>query len=118
MTHSARLRTTVMRLDSPESPGRAFVEWELRTGLVAECIDVVVDDRRQGVGSSLVTEMCRMLRTSGVRTVYAWTRASNVVARAFWYSCGFSHVTVVEGFYGDALTDVERAGVLLVKELG
>lgn len=118
MRHTARLVTTTMVAEDDTAPAgsRAVVKWERRTGGVVEITDIVVDDRRQGRGSALVAEVVRLLPPE-VRTVYAWTRASNEVARRFWASCGFAEAAVVERFYGDGCSDAECAGVFLVRSL-
>jgi GNAT superfamily N-acetyltransferase len=117
MTHSAILRVSTMRVTHPshvDGVRRAFIEWEVRTGRVAEVVNCVVDDRRKGIGRALVEEMVRLLPPD-VKTVYAWTRGSNFDAQDFWEAVGFVNTATVEGFYGDGRVALERAGVLFVR---
>jgi ribosomal protein S18 acetylase RimI-like enzyme len=55
--------------------------------LLLYSIGVRASDRRRGVGSALVAEMLRWMRSKGVPEV--WVLADNSGAEAFYAACGF-----------------------------
>lgn len=105
---------TGTRITRPSGAGRAFLEWEMRTGGTLEIKDIVVDGRRKGTGRALVRELVTSMGPVPL-TVYAVTRLSNEIARAFWAAVGFREAARIEHFYQDG--PEPETGVLFCLEV-
>jgi ribosomal protein S18 acetylase RimI-like enzyme len=88
-----------------------FLVYRLAPGRTAEIVDIAVANtaRRTGVGRSLFQAMLAKLPPEH-EVIYAFTRASNHIARRWYRALGFRG-TFVPNFYGDDDPDA----VLLVR---
>lgn len=88
------------------------LDYRLGQDATAEIFDLFIDEshRGEGVGRELIGR----LQSEGFRSVYAFTRATNAGARAFYARLGFAEA-VVPGFYrgmdGVFLSLVGDAGI-------
>jgi ribosomal protein S18 acetylase RimI-like enzyme len=72
---------------------------EYRKGMEGtwEIFDIAVNSKRQsGIGRSLIDDM---IKDTGAKYIYAFTRESNVVARKFYNALGFTEM-LMPCFYG------------------
>jgi len=69
----------------------------------SELENIVVTDRRarQGIGSTLVQELCHAARSRGVHRIFLEVRESNRAARALYESCGFTLNGQRAAYYSD-----------------
>lgn len=73
-----------------------FLEWREGSGGTVEIYDIAVNsERRKGIGRAMIKELAEAYPGY---TIFAFTRASNAVARLFYEALGFQG-TVVEKFY-------------------
>lgn len=86
------------RTDDPQ--GRGYIEWRWTPAYGVEIVNIEVGNayRRQGVGRLLLE---RLLEECGeqLRTVYAITRASNLIAVEWYAAMGFHIGGTLNGFY-------------------
>ncbi|HUY35370.1 MAG TPA: GNAT family N-acetyltransferase [Pirellulales bacterium] len=77
------------------------LDYRVAPGGTAEIVDVNVDGwrQRQGIGSELLAQMLEEL-PADVAVVYAFTKASNALAQAWYKNRGFQ-LTLVPAFYAD-----------------
>lgn len=86
---------TILR--GPEGENRLL--WRKGSGPTVEIYDICVHTgRREGSGTQLVQELLSSLPPE-INTVWAFTRASNLVAQQFYLSLGFAQAAYVERFY-------------------
>lgn len=83
-----------------------YVKWNVESGGAIELKDIAVQSvRRKGIGTALVTALKQYAREHKAPSVYAFVRASNAVARAFYTANGFVEHGTVPGFYGGHESD-------------
>ena len=80
--------------------------WILRMG-------VREDQRRNGVGTILLTELVEVFRTQGVRTIRLTVSPWNVPAHGLYLKAGFVQETYQEAYFGN---DEDR--IVMRKETG
>lgn len=71
-------------------------------------IAVTPGERRQGVAALLWTELGQRLQITGATKMFLEVRASNVPARSFYASRGFSQVGVRKNYYPNGVHDGDR----------
>lgn len=78
--------------------GRNWILYQVRGDGTVELLDIAVNtDRRQGSGKALLEAL--FARVQDAQTVYAITRASNLIAITFYEACGFEVTGVLKRFY-------------------
>ncbi len=102
------------RISIEDAEGRAFVEFHVATGNTIEITNIIVDDRRKGMGRRLV-ELVKE-RYYMPSTLYAFTRLSNQIAGAFWDGIGFRQVAIIPRFYRDG--KMPESAVMFCLEIG
>lgn len=81
--------------------GLDWLVWRSGSGPTVEIYDVAVNSaRRQGFGRRLVDKLLEAVPRS-TKSVWAVTRANNIIATEWYAALGFSAAAVLEGFYGD-----------------
>jgi ribosomal-protein-alanine N-acetyltransferase len=99
----------VVAAEGPQIAGFVITAHEGKWGYIVT-IDVREGYRRCGVGSLLLGEVERKLRSSGVREIALETAANNPAAIAFWKKRGYVRSGVRKGYYPggiDALTMIK-----------
>lgn len=96
--------------------------WAFSAPTVAQIVDIEVEHgyRRRGVGRKLVYTMYKQLASSGVRTVFAVTRASNLVAQLFYEELRYRALPLRD-FYKDEPLENGKAyadAVMYVRDMG
>ena len=71
-------------------------------------IAVTPSERRHGVAALLWTEMAQRLKIAGATKIFLEVRASNVPARSFYASRGFSQVGVRKNYYPNGVHNGDR----------
>lgn len=68
-----------------------------------ELENIVVAERRsrQGIGSTLLQELCDAARSGGVRRIFLEVRESNLAARRLYEKCGFTQDGQRAAYYSD-----------------
>lgn len=95
--HIAPLR----RVGYVDMPGEGFIVWRTGTGGECEICWLKVRESGKGVGTRLLKEMLRTLKSSPPpSSVYGFTWRGNEAARRFYESMGFD-LTEVKGVYRD-----------------
>ncbi len=81
------------------SGGRDRLTYQVRGDGTVEIVDVVVtSERRTGRGRELLRLLFGRLDGT-VQTVYAITRAENMIAQSWYEACGFEVTGVLRRFY-------------------
>jgi len=62
-------------------------------------IDVAPDERRRGIGTTMMLEVERRLAALSVRDIYLETATNNAAGAAFWQRHGFRTVGLMPGYY-------------------
>lgn len=97
-----------IHLVATDDPGHTIVGWccGLAAGDEAELLKLTVApaNRRQGVGSSLLTELCRCWRKKA-RTIYLEVRSSNAGAAALYIKEGFVPAGRRPDYYSNPVED-------------
>lgn len=76
-----------------------YICWRYNHGKVVEITDIQVSsERRKGVGRALVEQMLRLI-PDDIQTVYAITRADNLISQQFYEKLGFEVTGVLRRFY-------------------
>lgn len=84
-------------LDDPSD----FLDWRKGSGPTVEICDIQVgSQRRKGRGRELIRRLLRKL-PEGTRTVWAITRANNLIAHDFYDGLGFRVAGYLREFYRD-----------------
>ncbi len=105
---------TGRRVDDPA--GRGYLEWRWAPAYGVEIVNVEVDNdcRRQGVGRSLLGLLAAKLNGEA-KTVYAFSRLDNLIARDWYLGCGFTPAALIRSFYGDEISDDAALYTIKVK---
>jgi ribosomal protein S18 acetylase RimI-like enzyme len=87
-----------------------LAEWREGQAGTAELYNLVATPRGEGHGATLLNEVIAQMKTAGVRVVYLFSEADNVLAHKFYIWWGFEVACKLPGFYshGDALMFVRR----------
>ncbi len=90
----------------------SYLIWRQGSGHTIEIYDIYVDPkyRRCGVGRQLVAELTK-IAPPHIRTIFALTRPTNMIAQEFYEGIGFSVLGVLRNFYRD--TDINGVDALM-----
>lgn len=99
---------------------RDYLVWQARSDGTVEIVDIAVNsERRKGIGRGLVKELYRRMPV-GTRTVYAFSRASNMVAYDFYRELRFRAVPI-PSFYKDEPLENRKDycdAILYIRDMG
>lgn len=96
-------------LDDPSD----FLDWRRGSGPTVEIFDIQVGSlRRRGRGRELVRRLLSEI-PEGTRTVWAITRASNLIAHDFYHGLGFHAAGYLREFYRDEETTPSGVDAIL-----
>jgi len=87
-----------------------FIRWRHGSGHSVEIIDISVsaEHRRQGFGRGLVQALLTKLLHDETKTVYAITRASNLIAQEFYEALKFRACPLRDFYKDEPLADGKR----------
>ena len=100
---------------------RDFLHWRLACNTVVEITDIqVMSDRRRGRGRALVNQLLDHRLPGGVKTVYAITRASNLIAQQFYLELRFRPVLLPDFYKDEPLASGRKYvdAVMFVRDVG
>ena len=78
-------------------------------------IAVTPTERRQGVAALVWIELAQRLRIAGATKVFLEVRASNVPARRFYASRGFTQMGVRKNYYPNGVHEADREDAIVMQ---
>lgn len=97
-----------------------FLDYRPGSGASYEIFDIAVDGkaRRTGIGRALVNKLIKVCEATGIKRIYAVTRAENFIAQEFYEEQKFRPIPLRD-FYGTRTEGGDRTvdAVMYLRDL-